>query len=52
MCFFTMATKYNEPLTGVNPDSDNDRYDIVGCGSACAGQPTLDLSDQLYTRLY
>ncbi len=35
-----------------NPDSDddNDRYNIVvvvGCGAACAGQPTLDLSHQL-----
>lgn len=26
-------------------ESDDDRYDIVGCGAA--GQPTLDLSDQL-----
>lgn len=29
----------------LNPDSDDDRYEIVGCGAA--GQPTLDLSDQL-----
>ncbi len=24
MCFFTIATKYNEPLTSVNRDSDDD----------------------------
>ncbi len=37
MCFFTIATKYNEPLASVNRHSDDDRYDIVGCGAA--GQP-------------
>ena len=37
MCFFTICTKYNEPLASVNGDSDDDRYDIVGCGAA--GQP-------------
>ncbi len=37
MCFFTIATKYTEPLALVNRDSDDDRYDIVGCGAA--GQP-------------
>ena len=45
MCFFTIATKYNEPIAGVNPDNDDDRYDVVGCGAA--QQPTLDLLDQL-----
>ncbi len=29
MCFFTIATKYNEPLAGVNRDSDDNRYDVV-----------------------
>ena len=37
MCFFPIATKYNEPLASVTCDSDDDRYDIVGCGDA--GQP-------------
>ena len=37
MCAFTIHTKYNEQLAAVNCDSDNDRYDIVGCGAA--GQP-------------
>ncbi len=55
MCFFPIATKYNEPLAAVKPDSDDDRYDVVGrrillcplVGRGAAGQPTLDLSDQL-----
>ncbi len=39
MCFYTICTKYkyNAPLASVNGDSDDDRYDIVGCGAA--GQP-------------
>ena len=37
MCFITVRTKYNAPLASVNGDSDDDRYDIVGCGAA--GQP-------------
>ena len=37
MCFFTITTNYNAPLASVNGDSDDDRYDIVGCGAA--GQP-------------
>ncbi len=37
MCFITIRTKYNESLASVNGDSDDDRYDIVGCGAA--GQP-------------
>ncbi len=37
MCFITICTKYNAPLASVNGDSDDDRYDIVGCGAA--GQP-------------
>ncbi len=31
MFFFTIATKYNGPLAVGNADSDDDRYDIVGC---------------------
>ena len=38
MYFFSIHTKYNAPLALVNGDSDDDRYDIVGCGAA--GQPT------------
>ncbi len=34
MCFFTIATKYNEPLASINCDIDDDRYDIDGCGAA------------------
>ena len=30
MFFFTIATKYNEPLAGVNRDSDDERYIVVG----------------------
>ena len=29
MCFFTIYTKYNEPLASVNCDSDDDRYDTI-----------------------
>ena len=34
MCFFSIVATYNEPLASVNRDSDDDRYDIVGCGAA------------------
>ena len=37
MCFYTICTKYNAPMPSNNSDSDDDRYDIVGCGAA--GQP-------------
>ncbi len=39
MCFYTICTKYYAPLAlaSVNGGSDDDRYDIVGCGAA--GQP-------------
>ncbi len=37
-CFFTISTKYNAPLASVNCDSDDDRYDIVGCGAGAVGQ--------------
>ncbi len=33
-CFISIRTKYNEPLTSINGDDDDDRYDIVGCGAA------------------
>ncbi len=37
MCFITISSKYNAPLTLLNGDSDDDRYDIGGRGAA--GQP-------------
>ncbi len=33
MCFSAIPTKYNEPLTSVNGDSDDDRYVIGGRGA-------------------
>ncbi len=44
MCFVTIATKNNEPLASVNRDTDDDRYDIGGCGAAGARR--------LYHRIY
>ncbi len=32
MCFFTIATKYNEPVASVNRDSDDDRYNLAALG--------------------
>ncbi len=37
MCVFTIRTKFNALNLSINGDSDDDRYDIVGCGAA--GQP-------------
>ncbi len=37
MSFISIRTKYNEPLTSINGDSDDNRYDIVVCRAA--GQP-------------
>ncbi len=34
MCIFSIRTKYNEALTSIIGDSDDDRYDIGGCGAA------------------
>ncbi len=34
MSFFTITTNYNAPLASVNGASDDDRYDIDGCGAA------------------
>ncbi len=31
ICFITICTKYNAPLASANGDSDDDRYDVVGC---------------------
>ena len=45
MCLYTIAAKYNGPLDAVHAHSNDDRYDLVQSG--IAGQPTLDLSDQL-----
>ncbi len=55
MCFFTITTKYNAPLASVNGDSDDDRYDIVGCGAAGQPQPAtgpLRPATRLQHRLY
>jgi len=45
MSFFTIANEYKEPLEAAHARIDDDRYDLVECGAA--GQPTLDLSNQL-----
>ncbi len=45
MSFCTIATKYNEPLEAAYAHNADDRYDMGLCGAA--GQPKLDLSDQL-----
>ena len=46
MCLYSIATDYNGPLEAAHAFIiDDDRYDMVGRGAA--GQPTLDLSDQL-----
>ncbi len=52
-CFITIATKYNAPLTAANRNSDDDRYDIVGCVAAdppATGLHTLAMRVSL--RLY
>ena len=45
MCLYSITTDYNEPLEAAHARNDDDIYDLVDCGAA--GQPTLDLSDQL-----
>ena len=45
MSLFTIATEYNEQLEAAHARNDDDRYDLVEC--AAAGQPALDLSNQL-----
>ena len=45
--FSYIAAKYNRPLVYVNAHTDDDRYDIVECSASAAGQPQLDLLDQL-----
>ena len=48
MCFIAIATNYNGPLEAAHAHNDDDRYDrydMVLC--VAAGQPKLDLSDQL-----
>ncbi len=42
---YHIATEYNGQLQAAHAQIDNDRYDMAECGAA--GQPTLDLSDQL-----
>ena len=41
MCLYTIATEYNVPLEAAHAHSDDDRYDIAGCGAI--GQLQLDL---------
>ncbi len=43
---YTITTKCNGRLNAAHAMIDDDRYDIVGCGAA--GQPALDLLDQLW----
>ncbi len=43
--FPSIATEYNGPLEAAYAHIDDDRYDMVECGSA--GQPKSDISDQL-----
>ncbi len=38
MCFVTIVTTYNEPLASVNGVSDDDGYDIDGCGAYLEGK--------------
>ena len=45
MSLCSIATKCNGPLEAAHPRREDDRYDLVRCGAA--GQPSLDLSDQL-----
>ncbi len=45
MSFYSIAAKYNGPLEAAHALIDDDRYDMGLCGAA--GQPKLDLSDQL-----
>ena len=45
MSFYSIAAKYNGPLEAAHVNIDDERYDSVVCSAA--GQPTLDLSDQL-----
>ena len=45
MCLYSITTDYNEPLEAAHAHIDDERYDRVQCGAA--GQPKLDLSDQL-----
>ncbi len=45
MCFYAIAAEYNGPLEAADAHIDDDRYDMVELGPA--GQPKLDLSDQL-----
>ena len=48
ICFYTIAAKNNGTLEAAHARIDDDRYDMVECGAA--GQPKLDLSDQLRRR--
>ena len=45
MCLYTITAECNETLEAAHVHIDDDRYDLVESGAA--GQPKLDLSDQL-----
>ena len=45
MCLYTITAEYNGPLEAAHTQFDDDRYNTAKRGAA--GQPTLDLSDQL-----
>ncbi len=45
MCLYSIATEYYGALEAAHAHSDDNKYDMVQCGAA--GEPTLDLSDQL-----
>ena len=45
MCLYAIAAKYNGTLEAAHVNIDDERYDLAQSGAA--GQPTLDLSDQL-----
>ena len=45
MSLSSINAGYNGPLEAAHAHTDDDRYDLVGCGAA--GQLTFDLSDQL-----
>ncbi len=47
MCLYTIATEYNGPLEAAHAHSDDDRYDIAGCGAI--GQLQLEFLIYTYT---
>ena len=47
MSLYGIAADYNGPLEAAHARSDDDRYDLVGCGAAGQPDPALDNSDQV-----